>query len=540
MLVTTRDRTVTVGHGGRPKTVQPLPRADACTLFAARASADHESRQVDELCELLGDLPLAINLAAGYVVGFSEPIESYLSLLCESRLGETLHLGERRDLSVPATFDLTYRRLEEDPCYVLAVIALDGGETMTRAAVVAGTGWLSTPNGEGRIRQACNDLVRHSLVERDGERFRLHSLVRRYCVEHLREETRTAILDRLTTHYLAFAEEHCQPTRENYDALELEMPSLLAVMDHAYRQEQWGLIKRFARALANPVGGVLDVRGYDSELTARLQQALHAAEAEGAKMDAAAFMVDLGIQLQVNGDYQGADELHRKSLKISEELGNQAGIASALHQLGILAHARRDYEEARRLYRRSLEIKTELEDRAGMSRTFYQLGRLAHATMEYDEAAHLLRESLALAEELGNWGGISSSLHQLGRLALTVGNHAEASQLFHRSLKIAQELDIRIAISSSLGQLARLAKYEGDPIKAERLYKDALEIAESIGALMGTRSLLWGLAGLYEDQYRFSEGLALLERVVEIDKRLDLCDLGHDLEVLSRVRSKLT
>ena len=37
--------------------------------------------RADRLCGLLGDLPLAINLAAGYLFAYGEPLKGYLPLL---------------------------------------------------------------------------------------------------------------------------------------------------------------------------------------------------------------------------------------------------------------------------------------------------------------------------------------------------------------------------------------------------------------------------------------------------------------------------
>ncbi len=519
VLLTTRDRTVAAGYGGPPRRIDPLDRPAAVELFLARAGAGHDPALVGDVCELLGDLPLAVNLAAGYVTSYDEPLAGYLALLRGTSLGETLHLAARRDMSVPATLDLTHDRLDDDAQLALAVLALDGGESSALPAVAAGAGWADT----ALARRACNDLVRRSLVTRENatvdsgatsggaadsarkkNRYRLHPLVRRYAIEKQGPAATdaaglAAIRTRLTGHYLAYARAHKQPTAADYDALQAEHLNILAAMDRAYRGEQWAQVRRFAWALCDPASGYLGVRGYWGELRARLEQAVRAAEVEGHQRDAAAFSWCQAYLLQNLGELDIARQEYERTMVIFDELGERTSVAGLLHELGRLAQATGDHAEARRLYRASLDIK----------------------------------------EELGNRAGIASTLHELGRLAQATGDHAEARRLYRASLDIEEELGNRAGIASTLGQLANLAKVEGDQDEAERFYRQAIVIGEELGDVVGMSIDMFNLALLCEDQGRLDEALPLLERVVEIDERVGLPDLEQDRCVLEQVREKL-
>ena len=56
VLITSQDRKVSVGHA-RPNGVNPLPRDEAAALFSEHTGDDHDPNQLDQLCDLLGDLP---------------------------------------------------------------------------------------------------------------------------------------------------------------------------------------------------------------------------------------------------------------------------------------------------------------------------------------------------------------------------------------------------------------------------------------------------------------------------------------------------
>ena len=498
VLLTTRDKTVAVGYGGPPQTIAPLPRPDAVALFQARAGDDEEQALIEELCDLLGDLPLAINLAAGYLNSYDEPLAGYLALLRGSPLGETLHLAQRRDMSVPATLDLTHARLDDDARLALAALALDGGESSALAAVAAGAGWEE--DGERRARRACNQLVGRSLANRPGERYSLHPLVRRYAAEGMEQAERAATRARLTAHYLAYARSHRAPTAAGYDALQAEHANLLDAMDWAYEDEGWAQVRGFAWALTiDGVNGFLPVRGHWNELRARLEQAIRAAEVEGHRRDAAAFAGNLATLLKDTGNLTAARQAYQRLLTIFEELGERESIAVIYHQLGILAQATGEYDEARRSYRQSLEIEEELGNKAGIAHTLHNLAALAQATGEYDEARRSYRQSLEIAEELGNKAGIAQTLGELGSLAWE----------------------------------------EDDQAEAEKLYRQAIALGEELGDVVGMSIDMFNLALLCEDQGRQDEALPLLEQAVEVFERVGSPHAETVRPVLERVREKL-
>jgi len=219
---------------------------------------------------------------------------------------------------------------------------------------------------------------------------------------------------RYVTHYLAHAEAHNQPTAADYDALEPELPTILAAMDRAYGEEGWEQVCRFAWALCKPVNGYLGVRGYWGQLRSRLGQALEAVRALGDRQSEATFIHNLAILAQRTGaeGYAEAWSLYRQSLDIKEDLGDRAGIAKTLLQLGTLAKKTGEYVEARRLYQQSLEIKEELRDQRGIAITLHNLGRLAQAMGEYTEAQRLYHQSLRIREELDDPRGIAITLGQ--------------------------------------------------------------------------------------------------------------------------------
>jgi len=257
------------------------------------------------------------------------------------------------------------------------------------------------------------------------------------------------------TRYLAYAEARDQPTAVDYDALKAELPTVLTAMDRAHQQEQWERVRRFGWALCNPIDGCSRIRGHWGELRFRLRQAMHAAETEGHRRDAAGFAANLATMLMDSGDPEAAAREYQHALAVFEEIGECRTLATLYHQLGLLAQNTGKYVEVQHLFEKSIEISEELGSVGPvvLAATLNQLGMLAQVTGDYAEARHLYGQSLAVHEELQQPRQIAAVYHQLGTVAQDTGGYVEARRLLQHSLDIKRELGNKEGIAISLHEL---------------------------------------------------------------------------------------
>jgi predicted ATPase len=189
VLVTSRERLRVQGEHVYP--VPVLERAQSRRLFVARASAaqpDFEpGERLDELCECLDDLPLALELAAARTSLLST--EQLLD-----RLGNRLDLlkggrdSETRQRTLRATIEWSYELLDPDERKLLAALSVfRGGWTLEAAEQVA--------DGDVELMQS---LVDKSLVRRwESDRFGMLETIREFAAEQLSYEEHDALLRRL-------------------------------------------------------------------------------------------------------------------------------------------------------------------------------------------------------------------------------------------------------------------------------------------------------------------------------------------------------
>ncbi|WP_049795800.1 ATP-binding protein [Frankia sp. EAN1pec] len=94
--------------------VPELPRRDAVDLLTRRVPAI-DTGTAGQIAELLGDLPLAVEQAAGYLTQTGMPSDDYVELL-RGRLGEMLHRGwvaDRPDITTANLWNLSLTQCRE-------------------------------------------------------------------------------------------------------------------------------------------------------------------------------------------------------------------------------------------------------------------------------------------------------------------------------------------------------------------------------------------------------------------------------------------
>lgn len=337
---------------------------------------------------------------------------------------------------------------------------------------------------EGRVREAVKNLRRLWLVKGvDGNRrLAVEGLTRTLAAARLSRDPRAEeFRGRFVAYFLRYAVERVEPTPENYDALEEEKDNLLGAAETAFTSEDWDSVTLMGYALANPVNGVLSVRGYWGEAVKLGEQGLQAARYFQDEARLADISHNIAIMYARRGEFAKAQQFFNESLEIKKRLGDKHHVASLLNDLGLLAIHTGEVEEAQRLLRESMEIKRELGDEKAVHSNLHNLALLAESEGKIEEARRLYNESLDISR-LDNQGNAAITLHQLGRLAQKEGDMEGARRFYNESLEIKKRLGDQDGVAGTLNQLGVLAVEGGDKEEAARLFREALSIFERLGS----------------------------------------------------------
>lgn len=567
--------------------VEGLELLAAVQLFAERARLVEPTfvatgvAAVQQICQLVQGLPLAIELAAASVLHYSCP-------QIAASLAQTLDLltSQLRDLpdrhrSVRAAFDYSWRQLNAAEQQLLLALAVFHG-TFTEAAVAAlcaeTTRSLNLSKGTG------DELVQPLLVSRhpplaalidksllrrnlDG-RLQLHELIRQYAAERLafNPAWQTTVQRRHAEYYANLVAQQSAsisgPTqRQSLARLEEELDNIRAAWNWAGQQRAAALLaamidplfefyevrslvqeaaERFGLALQalqqNPGASTSEPAllvkllnrqarflarlGKRSEAKALLQQSSALAQANGLLRESGLAFNYRGLLAQAAGDYLAAQELYHASLECCTQAEDQTGLARALNNLGVINLWLGNLNAAEHHLQEALHLRRQLGNPKAMADSLNNLGILLHEKTEYMREAELLHEALANYRQLEDLKGIGTILHNLGGVHLALHEYDAARSYLEEALVYYRRTS-PADLGSTLNNLGTVAMRAGDLATAAIHYGDALLVTSQNEDVPMTLDILVGIAEVLLLQKQSGIALTLLTTVLALGQDSD-------------------
>jgi predicted ATPase/DNA-binding SARP family transcriptional activator len=473
-LVTSRSALRISGEQEYP--LDPLGLEDAVALFVERARGadprfaltDENTSAVEEICGRLDGLPLAVELAAARTKLL--PPDAMLALLNE-RL-DLLSRGARnlpeRHRALRDTVAWSYELLGPDEKTLFTQLSVFGGGFTLESAVAVCDASLD----------GVATLLDDSLLERDGERFRMLETIREYALEQLAaEQEPDDVKRRHAEHFLKLAESDPVPEQAAW------LARMDAERDNFREALAWSLDTREASLglrLAAALWEFWWVRGYLAEGRGWLDEALVRGRTAPPELRARALHA-AGSLATRQGDYEAAAGLFEESLAMWEELDDSAGTARSLLSLGTVAAEQGDQERAIELSERAAQLYEESGDQRGHALAISNLGGIALERGEYSKAASLSEQAYGLFETLEDSEGMAFALVNQGFAALSQKEHDKAIELLRQALRRLAELEFRDVIGYCFEGLAAVLAFTGRPGEAARLLGAAEALRESLG-----------------------------------------------------------
>jgi predicted ATPase/class 3 adenylate cyclase len=442
VIVTSRAPLRVVGEQEVP--VAPLSD-DAVALFTERARAVRpgwepgaDALAVEEICRLLDDLPLGIELAAARVAMLPPAV-------IRDRLAARLPLpgsGPRnaptRQRTLESAVAWSYDLLTPDQQRLFQVLGVfDGGFDPEEVEAVAGPG----PGGADRLDDLM-ELADQSLIAPmpgSGGRARFRMLrtiqsfaLARSAADGTEEDTRR----RHAEAYLALA---------------------VAAAPDLYTSRHAAWLSRMDPERAN--------------LRAAMRWAIDADEGELAlRLTAALWRFWHGF-----GQVAEGRALAERALAMPGAPSGGSTRAWAAGAAGSLAYWQGDHDAARRHYEAQVALATAAADEPGVAEAHFNLGHVQFLDGD-DEATQLvvLEQNIARYRDLGDERGVARASWGRGILAMSHGDFARAAALLEEQLEVFDRLDDRQYHAMSAASLAWAAFAFGNIRTAARLAVDSL------------------------------------------------------------------
>lgn len=478
-----------------------LAGSEAVTLFVERARAakpgfsltDANAAAVARICRRFDGIPLVIEFAAAKIPALT-PDE------IASRLDESFRIltgGNRtalpRHQTLRAGFDWSYQLLTPKCKTLLQRLSVFAGGWSLEGAESVCSDNSATSNTdvipETDVLPLLITLVNRSLViseeTADGRsRYRLQESVRQFAGENLTEAGGgESVHDRHLDFFLTLAqrsEPELQGAQQKtwLDRLEEEYNNLLAAL-------RWcGADSNYTEQALNLSGSLWrfwDLHGHYAVGRAQLTAAINesgavATEALAKALNAAGYLA--GLQ----GDYEAANELSERSLRIRQTLGDTDAVGRSLRALGVVAQAVGKYRKAQLLFRKALAIHREAGARGWESGVLSNLGELEVQRGDYASARSLSLEALDISREINNPTWIARSLKNLADVAAHQQDYNLAKMLHAECMALRRDLLEKHGIADSLEAISQLATSVREEQRAARLLGAAERLREEIGS----------------------------------------------------------
>lgn len=495
---------------GPYRQVDTLPPDKARVLLHHWSQGKVTDRTIgDQICALVGYLPLALRLAGQYMAQRALHAAEYLELLKETELA-ALHLDDRKHKSISVLLTLSIEPLNDQDRQILAVVGWLPLAPFTPATIAAA---LATSTAHTFLY--LGELTDNSLIKRVDPHYEVtHRLIYTYVRQELNASP--TLLKRLADHYLTFARSQQAQGIEGYAALDVERPHLMDVLVKCESQQEWTRVKDLVWAIDE----YLDLQGHWTQRYLALQAGLAAARALNSAYDEGRFLNMLGDLHRQQSRWDKALQLCQESLLIFQKSQDQPGEAQAFNTIGLISFDQSQWGVAIQHFEGSLHIRQELEDRRGQAQVHNHLAEVYRQLSRWDLAIQQAKKALYIFRERGDQVDESKALNNLGNIYADQGHKSKAIEMYQASLLLQKTLGDRLSEANALHNRAMIYQDQGQWNKASTSYQQALAIYRELGARLRERITLTGLGDLYADQADFTQAIKAYKESLQIAQAL--------------------
>jgi predicted ATPase/DNA-binding winged helix-turn-helix (wHTH) protein/Flp pilus assembly protein TadD len=483
------------GLGAPPPGSDPEGASDdAFDLFvgsARRVQHDFSAGErtedvVRRICRLVGGMPLAIELAAGWC-----ELLSVEEIAAEIDRGLDFLDTDLRDIpdrqrSIQTVFDASWARLTPDERGVFMKLSVfRGGFTRAAATAIADAGLPM-------LRRLSNKSM---ISTTHDNRYAVHELLRQFGERQLADAELTSQVRRAhSDHFLSWLSGQAASLRggrqqEAIREIAADMDNVRAAWSDAVANERIEALERAIESLWL----YFDTRGNLSEMGVLIRDALTALESPASpstsdEMTHAALVGLLGAAQGTVQAHQGAleDGLARLERGLTQLLPcaghprHASKLALAHLRLGWVSFLLARNTEAEHHGERGMTIFAGLDDRWGVARCQFLLGNIYTAHGQLKRAEAPLQSCRTTAEAIGDRRFSSLACRNLSILAGWFGNYEEATSLLDEAVALSEEFDDRLGLAYALREVGKVQIAEGRYAEAVETLERSIAITDGI------------------------------------------------------------
>ncbi|HEX7734969.1 MAG TPA: tetratricopeptide repeat protein [Ktedonobacteraceae bacterium] len=520
-------------------TIAELSNDNGLALLARHVPqlVQQDPEKARALVQAVGGLPLALTLMGNYLAsqaftGQARRLQAALASLHDAeqrlRLSVPLAAGERSPaqpvdvpLSLHVAIAISAQRLSPMAHAALCDLALfppKPNSFSEEAALAVSAAPVET----------LDELWDAGLLENAASgRYTLHQTIADYARTQKQETTAPQRLSKYISWYL-------QAYERDYDALEQELPNILAALDLARKHDPAAFFIQSICALVP----FMRVRGHFALAERLLQQALQAALENGDVPGHVSALRHLATFAELRSDYPCAEDYAQQGLNLTRQAQGLAHAQSILlTTLGQVALQRGEYGRSQEFCEEGLRLARQSGSDEDVCTLLLCLGRLRHYQGNYTQAQTVYEDGLTIARRIGHQELTCFALTYLGSATLEQGKYTRAEELYQEAMLLARALSFRKQISVLLNNLGVVASRRGDLNAAAARYQEGLELAQQIGLRADICLFFSNLGSIAAEKEAYDHAERHLRAGIELARQID--NRNHLCLLLSNLGSVL-
>jgi len=409
---------------------------------------DREKAELEKILEILGDIPLAVELVGGYLtehenVSFAK-YHQYLNEVPLDALEKEFPDGNftNHECSIIQTLRISEKTIEKKPIMfeIFKVLAWSGSSSM-------GVSLLQTminAESEFAFDTALGDALKLRLIKEDetGERYMIHRLLAKI-IRH--EQPLASDIEWHTEK--AENLENWFAERENDFKYLAEFEAEIEHLE-SWQEQIVESLPASAIVLTRLRGNIPYQRGNYQTAVTWSQKAFKLAESEKPdnKELKADLLNDLGLTYGDLGEHQKALEYQEKALELRKELFGEKhpSTANSYNNVGYTYGALGEHRKALEYLEKALELQKELfgEKHPSTATSYNNVGSTYGALGNYQKALEYKEKALELQKELfgEKHPDTANSYNNVGMTYGALGKHRKALEYQEKALELQKEL----------------------------------------------------------------------------------------------------
>jgi len=550
------------------QTNSPVQLSDAARLFADRAVQRNASLAgkaassplIELICAKLSGIPLAIELAAAWMDGFTLP-ELHDELSHQLELEARTSDEPARHRSLRACLDWSWKLLGAAQQEMLmrlatfrggffseaasAVLNIKGMALRTALVKLRDKSWLTTRVVDGHTRFYLRDMLAHEYVfakleeSREsggtggaGDGANAAASVTAPQADAKVSRSQDSLYEQAVSAHAAYFAALVQREgprlggggvpdggavqRQALRCWQLELENINEALDSAINQGEVSWLQPIATHLRTYLDNT---------------SAFFLARERYSSLDAAAR--DLGdpvLQLQAClglgraqwrlGKLDEAAITLKKAQELVRQSGDRRGEATASSSMGLVHFLQGDIERATELQNKAIVICREIGDRRGEAIALISLGNVQRLKGDFASAAELYTLALAIFRAIGDRSGEANALNCMGIVHYTRGDYACAVELYSQALAIRREIGDRHGEANALNNLGFVHNLQSDHNRAMELFSQTLLTYREMGERGGEANALSSLGNAHYSQGDYARAAELYSQSLELRREI--------------------